>query len=116
MAKELVLQHCKYIHDNCINVFVMLHNQLLKRREEKSIIPLLTFEESLTDSFDKLFEQVDRDRSPEATACLFHAVCVAEVKTIFHKINVHAALTPVDIKKLLEPIFEEARRIPSVTV
>ncbi len=93
----------------------MLQNQLLRRRKENSIIPLLTFEENV-DSFDKLFEQADRDRSPEATACLLHALLVAQVKTVFHKINVHAALTPVDIKKLLEPIFEEARRIPSVTV
>ncbi len=94
----------------------MLQNQLLRRRQEKSIIPLLTFEVNLVDSFDKLFEQADRDRSPEATACLLHALLVAQVKTVFHKINVHAALTPVDIKKLLEPIFEEARRVPSVTV
>ena len=94
----------------------MLQNQLLRRRKEKSIIPLLTFEVNLVDSFDKLFEQADRDRSPEATACLLHALLVAQVKTVFHKINVHAALTPVDIKKLLEPIFEEARRVPSVTV
>ncbi len=116
VTKESLLQHCKYIHDSCINVFAMLQNQLLKRRREKSIIPLLTFEETLADSFDKLFEQADKDKSPEATACLLHTLLVAQVRTVFHKINIHAALTPVNIKKLLKPIFEEARRIPFVTV
>ena len=116
VAKEALVDHCKNIHDTHANVFKMLQKCLFGIREKLFIIPLLTFDENLTDSFDQLFEQAEKDKSsPDATACLLHAVFVAEVKTVFYKINVHAALTPVDIKKLLEPIFKEARRL-SVTV
>lgn len=33
----------------------------------------------------------------------------AEVKSTFHKINVHAAMSPSEVKSHLEPIFRQAK-------
>ena len=35
----------------------------------------------------------------------------AQIKPTFHKINIHAAMTPADIHKLLEPVFEQAKQL-----
>ena len=34
----------------------------------------------------------------------------AQIKPTFHKINVHAAMTPEDIKTLLKPAFDQAKK------
>lgn len=44
----------------------------------------------------------------QATAELLHAVLTAQLKSTFHKINVHAAMTPADVQKYFKPVFEQA--------
>ena len=73
------------------------------------VVPLLTFKEPQGFTLDELFMKAGSENSPEATARLLLAILSAEVKTTFHKINVHAALTPADIEKLFEPVFSQAK-------
>ena len=44
-------------------------------------------------------------------AHLLYAVLTAQVHSTFHKINVHAALTPSDIGAHFKPAFEQARHL-----
>jgi hypothetical protein len=60
-------------------------------------------------SINELFDEAERDSLPETTAYILYAILSAEVKSTFHKINIHAALTPEQIKKLFEPAFTQAR-------
>lgn len=59
-------------------------------------------------SMEQLFEKSKKEGSPEVTARLLHAIFSAEVDSTFHKINVHAAMTPADVEKHFEPIFRQA--------
>lgn len=59
-------------------------------------------------SMCKLFDKAKNEDSPEATASLLYAIFSTEVDSTFHKINVHAAMTPADVRKLFEPIFRQA--------
>ena len=72
------------------------------------MVPLLTHTDPLSKPFDSLFDDAEIEDTPEATSRLLHAVLKAQVKTSFHKINVHAAMTPTEIKALLSPIVEQA--------
>ena len=47
----------------------------------------------------------------KAVASLLHAVMNAEIKLTFHKVNVHAAMTPSDILGHLQPVFDQARSL-----
>ena len=49
--------------------------------------------------------------TPQATAELLYAVITAQLKSTFHKINIHAAMTPADIQKCFKPVFEQARAL-----
>jgi hypothetical protein len=60
-------------------------------------------------SIETLFTKAKEENSPEATACLLYAILSAKVDSTFHKINVHAAMTPAVVKKHFEPIFDQAR-------
>ncbi len=42
---------------------------------------------------------------------LLHAVLCARIKPTFHKINVHAAMTPSDIQEHFKPVFDQAREL-----
>ncbi len=42
---------------------------------------------------------------------LLHAVLCAQIKPTFHKINVHAAMTPSDIQEHFKPVFDQAREL-----
>ena len=44
----------------------------------------------------------------QATASLLHGVLASEIKSTFHKINVHAALTPDQIWSFLKPAIDQA--------
>ena len=46
---------------------------------------------------------------PQSTAHLLHGILNAQITPTFHKVNVHAAMTPGDIKKHFEPVFSQAR-------
>ena len=47
----------------------------------------------------------------QATVMLLHAVLCAQIKPTFHKINVHAAMTPSDIQKHFKLVFDQAREL-----
>lgn len=49
--------------------------------------------------------------TPQATAKLLYAVLTAQLKSTFHKINVHAAMTPADIQKHFKPVFDQAKAL-----
>lgn len=47
----------------------------------------------------------------QATAELLYALLTAKPMSTFHKLNVHAAMTPADIQKHFKPIFEQANTL-----
>ena len=47
----------------------------------------------------------------QATAELLHAIRASEVVSTFHKINVHAALTPCQVWHLLQPAIKQANSL-----
>lgn len=73
------------------------------------VVPLLTFKDPLVCSLEELFAEADIEGGPETMARLLHAILMAQVAPTFHKINVHAAMTPSEIKKLFEPVFRQAK-------
>ena len=76
---------------------------------DNPVLPLLTFKKSAHSHFDELFKDADAMDSPEATSHLLYAILMAQVIPTFHKINVHAAMTPADIWLLFKPVFDQAR-------
>ena len=72
------------------------------------VLPVLTFDDPNISSLDKLFEMAEEGKTPEMTAQLLHAILKAQVKSSFYKINVHAAMTPAEIKKLFAPVVKQA--------
>ena len=47
----------------------------------------------------------------QATAKLLNAVLCATIKPTFHKINVHAAMTPAEIEQHFKPAFQQAKEL-----
>ena len=95
----------------------MLHSKLqsyLCSMRNLTVISLLTFQPPLQSSLDELFEAAETHDNPETITHLLHALFTATVKPTFHKINVHAALTPTEIKALFEPAFLQADKIHNV--
>ena len=80
--------------------------KLLHPMRNDPMVPLLTFKD---DSLDKLFDSVEISDSPEKIACLLEAIFTARMTPTFHKINVHAAMTPAKIKSSFQPVFAQAR-------
>ena len=101
---DAVLKLCGQFHHQ-------IHHQLRKGLQimgENPIIPLLTHKNQ-TMSIEDIFERAkEEDCSPEATAHLLYAILSAEVDSTFHKINIHAAMTPEDVKKYFELVFRQA--------
>ena len=81
-------------------------NTYLASMRNDPVVPLLTFNEC---SLDDLFLKIERNSTPEATVQLLHAILKAEVASTFYKINVHAALTPTEIKKEFDSVFDQAK-------
>ena len=57
---------------------------------------------------EELFDQVEKENTPETTSHLLYAILRAEIQPSFYKINIHAAMTPSDTKSKLDPIFKRA--------
>lgn len=85
-------------------------NSYLFSMKNDPIIPLLTLKEPQCCSLIELFTEAERENSPEATSHLLKAILLAEVGT-FHKICVHAAMTPSNIKDQFEPVLNQAKFI-----
>ena len=47
----------------------------------------------------------------QSTARLFYRILFTQIKPTFHKLNVHAAMTPTDIWNQLEPVFTQAKKL-----
>ena len=47
----------------------------------------------------------------KSTARLFYRILFTQIKPTFHKLSVHAAMTPADIWNHLEPVFTQARKL-----
>ena len=50
----------------------------------------------------------------QSTASLLYGALFARIKPTFHKLNVHAAMTPDDIWNHLNPVFKQAKKILDV--
>ena len=106
-TEDSLLHLCNY-PDRTHSKFDVLVRRYLNPMRDDPIVPLLTFSDPHANHLDDLFEEAEREKSPETTAHLLHAVLKAQVKSSFHKINVHAAMTPAEIKMFLLPVIEQA--------
>ena len=99
---------------NQADVHGMLYYQIntyLAPMKKYPVVSLLTLKEPCKLSLEELFTNAEQEKSPEATACLLQAIFSAQLESTFHKINVHAALTPAEIKTLFVPIFQQATNL-----
>lgn len=104
---QLLCNHVDVDHNKLYNE---LKTYLTPMRNDP-IVPLLTIKEHQINSLEELFAKAESECTTEATASLLHAILVARVEPAFHKINVHAALTPSDIKRLFDPVFSQAKKL-----
>ena len=105
-TEDALLLLCSYIDGHG-----KLYSQVLRflcPMKNDPVLPLLTFDDPNISSLDKLFEKAEEEKTPEITAQLLHAILKAQVKSSFYKINVHAAMTPEEIKKLFAPVVKQA--------
>ena len=58
-----------------------------------------------------LHHPLPHKHTKQSTASLLFGVLSAQIKPTFHKMNVHAAMTPDDIWNHLEPVFTQARKL-----
>ena len=79
-----------------------------------SIIGLLTVTDSLNAQLDELFANAEEDKSPKSTSRLLQAILCAKLNSTFHKINVHAAMTPIEVRNELEPALTQAHTMLSI--
>ena len=92
-------------------IFYLKLKKCLSILRNDPILPLLASRNSQKLSLEELFDKANQDETPESIAQLLYAVTHAELESTFHKINVHAAMTPSEISRLLEPAFNQAKRL-----
>lgn len=107
VTEEALLHLCSYPEDSTDQLYIEILKYLKPLRNDP-VIPLLSFEVPEIKSFDDLFKLSEKQNCPKTTALLLNAVLKAKVKSSFHKINVHAAMTPADVKRNFAPILEQA--------
>lgn len=100
---DSVLVLCKH-SDNSAKFYEYLHPM-----RNSTVVSLLTYKATPIKPMEDLFDEAERRVSPEATAQLIYAILQAEVEPTFHKINVHAAMTPAEVKSQFEPVFDQAK-------
>lgn len=110
---DSLLLLCNYADSTRGKLYSQLYDYLVPLRKDP-VLPLLTFREPLVHSLEELFTEAEREKGPEATACLLQAILLAQVESPFHKFNVHAAMTPLEIKRLFEPVFSQARDLNNI--
>lgn len=110
VTEDHLLLLCKYSNTKCGPLFIKIYKEL-RPLQTDPLIPILTF----TEKFDNLFQCCEANNTAETTAKLLYAILTAEVKSTFHKINVHAALKPAEIRKLFEPALCQARLLSQET-
>ena len=106
-TEDGLLLLCNYIDGSHGKLYSQVLRFLCPMRNDP-VLPLLTFDDPNISSLDKLFEMANEESTPEMTAQLLHAILKAQVKSSFYKINIHAAMTPAEIKKLFAPVVMQA--------
>jgi hypothetical protein len=81
-------------------------NECLHPMRNNPVVPFLLHKAT---PMEGLFDEAESKGTPEATAQLVHAILQAEVQPTFHKINVHAAMSPTGVLGQLEPVFRQAK-------
>ena len=107
VSLNLLLELCEYCTGTQQDFYSQLWNILSQLRYD-AVISLLTVDEPSLKSIEKLFEATENDKSPKSISQLLYALYLAKLSSTFHKINVHAAMTPSEIKKQLDPVFLQA--------
>lgn len=60
---------------------------------------------------EEFFAKLEQDVTLQSTVQLIYAILLSQVKPTFHKINVHAAMTPDDVRLQLEPAIHQAYKL-----
>ena len=84
-----------------------INKKYLSTLRNNPVLALLSFKNR---PIEKFFTDAEND-SQENTAYLLKAILFAESNSTFHKINIHAALTPMDLKRLMNPAMEQAQKL-----
>ena len=98
-------------HSEMRDRFYSQLNKYLCPMRNDPVVLLLVCKAAPKKPLNDLFDATVREDTPETTASLLHAILHAEVEPIFHKINVHAAMTPADVKKEFKPVITQARQL-----
>lgn len=98
-------------HSEMRDRFYSQLNKYICPMRNDPVVLLLVCKAAPRKTLDDLFDAAAREDTPETTASLLHAILHAEVEPIFYKINVHAAMTPADVKKEFIPIIKQARQL-----
>ena len=110
VSYDSVLLICN--HSDAAGKFYFQLNKHVLPMRNNPVVPLLALKTATpTKPMDTLFEEAEQEDTPEATAHLVFAILHAQVKPTFHKINVHAAMTPADVKCQFEPVLSQARAL-----
>lgn len=113
VSMDSLLLLCNYADGTSGKLYSQLYDYLAPLKKDP-VLPLLSFKEPVTHSLKELFEEAEGEKGPEATARLIQAILLAQVESPFHKFNVHAAMTPLEIKKLFEPVFSQAKNLHNI--
>ncbi len=118
VSMESLLLLCNHSDGTHGYLYSQLHEYLRPMRNDP-VVPLLTrrtpcgatpaIPADQPHPLEQLFEEAEREGTPEAFARLLQAILTAQVQPTFHKINVHAAMTPTEIRQLFEPVFSQAQ-------
>ena len=95
----------------CSWFYIPLRKHLFHMRNNLVVPSLVEKDVPEMGRVEQLFDLAERENSPEAISRLLNAILIAEVKPTFHKINVHAAMTPSEVESMLEPIFSQANAL-----
>lgn len=96
-------------HSDTHGKFYSQLREYLRPMRSNPMVPLLVSKAMPTTHLEDLFDEAEREDTPEATAHLLDAILQAQVEPTFHKINVHAAMTPAEVKVQFEPVLSQAK-------
>ena len=92
----------------------LINDHLHHKMRYNPLVPLLVYNGNEMGYVKTLFDETANNYTPKATSRLLHAVLLAEMKPVFYKINIHAALTPSQVKDLFNPAIEQAKILEKI--
>ena len=105
---DSILLICNYC-DTTGKFYSQLNKYVLPMKNNP-VVPFLAQKEATPmKPMEILFEEAEQEDTPEATAHLVLAILQTQVEPTFHKINVHAAMTPADVKGQFKVAFNQAK-------